>query len=475
VVLVSLLADDATSGVAATYYTIDGGSQQTYSGSAFSVTQQGTHQIAFWSVDAAGNTEAVGLDHFIIDSAKPSTTDILTGTQGSNGWFTSALVSVALNASDATSGVATTYYTMDGGGQQTYTGNPFVISEDGIHQITFWSVDVAGNIESVESDRVKIDTVTPNTTDALSGAQGDNGWYTSASVYVALNAGDGTSGVAATYYTIDNGGQQTYAGSPVSVSGEGTHQIAFWSVDAAGNTEAARSDHFIIDSVKPNTTDTLAGTQGTNGWFTSAPVSVALNASDSTSGVAITYYAVDGGGQQTYAGSAFLISSEGIHRISFWSVDVAGNTESVKGDTIKIDTVKPNTTDTLSGVQGSKGWFTSAVNVALTASDDTSGVAATYYIIDDGGPQTYTGSAFSVSQQGAHQIALWSVDAAGNAESAELDHFTIDSVKPSTSDSLTGTQGERPDSAGDIATDGERRADVRHHVHDRRHTQDQRD
>ena len=39
----------------------------------------------------------------------------------------------------------------------------------------------------------------------------------------------------------------------------------------AGNTETAGSDSFKIDSVKPNTTDSLSGTQGSNGWYTSAP------------------------------------------------------------------------------------------------------------------------------------------------------------------------------------------------------------
>src|SRR5207302_7908226 len=98
---------------------------------------------------------------------------------------------------------------------------------------------------------------------------------------------------------------------------------------------------FEIDNVAPNTTDSLSGTQGTNGWFTSASVSVTLAPTDANSGIAATHYTIDGGSQQTYTGSAFSVSAAGSHNITFWSVDVAGNTEATKSDSFKIDSVKP--------------------------------------------------------------------------------------------------------------------------------------
>ena len=140
---------------------------------------------------------------------------------------------------------------MDGGSQQTYTGSAFTVTGEGRHHLTFWSVDVAGNVETARSDSFKIDSVPPATTDSLSGTQGSNGWYTSTSVDVTLTASDATSGVAGTYYTVDGGGQQSYAGSPFAVSGDGIHHVDFWSVDAAGNTESANSITVKIDSVAP--------------------------------------------------------------------------------------------------------------------------------------------------------------------------------------------------------------------------------
>jgi hypothetical protein len=68
-VQVTLTATDATSGVAATYYQIDStsGSYLTYSGT-FSVSSTGSHTVYFYSVDKAGNKEALKSTSFAIQS-----------------------------------------------------------------------------------------------------------------------------------------------------------------------------------------------------------------------------------------------------------------------------------------------------------------------------------------------------------------------------------------------------------------------
>ncbi len=106
-----------------------------------------------------------------------------------------------------------------------------------------------GNTEAPQSARFEIDGVAPTTTDLLTGTAGTNGWYTSR-VQVTLTANDATSGVAATYYTIDNGGQQIYTG-PFTVTGDAQHTVQFYSVDLAGNQEAMHSQTILIDSTAP--------------------------------------------------------------------------------------------------------------------------------------------------------------------------------------------------------------------------------
>lgn len=396
---VTLSATDNLSGVAETYFTVDGGAQQTYS-SPFTVNAMAGHSISYWSVDIAGNVEAAHT--LTVDTVPPSTTASLTGPAGTNGWYTGT-VTVTLTATDAYSTVADTYYTLDGGPQQTYSW-PFTVSGDGVHTITFWSVDAAGNTETAHSQTIDIDATPPVITfGAPSPAANAAGWNNTA-VTIPINATDATSGI-----------QSVTPPSPISISGQGENQgVSVVAQDNAGNTSTAISPLVNIDMTPPVTVETTTGDR------------VGLSATDNLSGVAATYYTVDGGAQQTYSAPINVTPTAG-HTVTYWSVDVAGNVESPH--TITVDTVPPTTTVSLSGPAGSNGWYKGAVTVTLSATDSYSTVTATYYTVDGGAQQTYTAQ-FVVSGDGRHTVTYWSVDAAGNTETAHSQPIDIDGTVP---------------------------------------------
>jgi hypothetical protein len=161
------------------------------------------------------------------DTSAPATTDNAPTTPVKQD------VTVTLTAKDNSSGIATTNYKLDGGAQQT--GNTVAVTGEGTHSLVYWSVDKAGNTEAPHTVTVKIDKTAPVTTAAASPAAPASGWYSS-DVTFNFSASD-AGGVANTYYTIDGGAQQT--GATAVVSGKGTHSLQYWSVDQAGNTEAA--------------------------------------------------------------------------------------------------------------------------------------------------------------------------------------------------------------------------------------------
>jgi hypothetical protein len=70
-----------------------------------------------------------------------------------------APVTVTLTATDNASGVASTVYTLDGGGTQTYTG-PFTVKAAGSHSLVFHSTDNAGNVEGNETASFTVDANT---------------------------------------------------------------------------------------------------------------------------------------------------------------------------------------------------------------------------------------------------------------------------------------------------------------------------
>jgi len=95
----------------------------------------------------------------------------------------------------------------------------------------------------------KIDNEPPVTTAILGPATPDgcNGWYVS-DVTVTLNAVDREMGE--TYYSIDGGAWLLYTG-PITIGIEGEHTIGYYSVDAVGNVETAKSVSFKIDKTAP--------------------------------------------------------------------------------------------------------------------------------------------------------------------------------------------------------------------------------
>ncbi|QWV93274.1 chitobiase/beta-hexosaminidase C-terminal domain-containing protein [Geomonas oryzisoli] len=93
-----------------------------------------------------------------------------------------------------------------------------------------------------------------------------------------------------------------------------------------------------MDTTQPTTSVALAGTKGTDGWY-STPVTVTLVGADGAdgSGVAKTEYNIDNASWQPYS-APFVIDKDGSSFVQFRSTDLAGNIESpAKGQEIKIN------------------------------------------------------------------------------------------------------------------------------------------
>jgi hypothetical protein len=173
----------------------------------------------------------------------------------------------------------------------------------------------------------------------------------------------------------------------------------------------------IPDFIPPVTTHELDGIMGGDGWFVS-PVEVTLTAVDENSGVKETWYVLDGGSPVEYT-APFEVSDDGNHELIYWSVDNWDNREDNNTATFKIDQTPPTTSAEIArGVP---------VTITLTATDEHSGVDDTFYKIDAGGWETYTGP-FDYSETGDHTLYFYSVDNAGNEEDLKSEEFTVESA-----------------------------------------------
>jgi alpha-tubulin suppressor-like RCC1 family protein len=162
------------------------------------------------------------------------------------GWST-APVSVAISAVDGRgSGVAQTWYRFGDGPANLYP--PCEVTAEGATTVWYWSIDFAGNAEVPRSTTVMLDLSAPVTTADLQDS------YVGAA-QISVGATDAGSGVAETVIVLDG---QRVDGPIVTVSDFGVHVLQYYSIDVAGNVEAARLASFTVVSPKTPTALTIS-------------------------------------------------------------------------------------------------------------------------------------------------------------------------------------------------------------------------
>jgi len=356
-----------------------------------------------------------------LDTITPVTTHALNPVtpDGENDWYVSS-VTVTLSAIDALSGVKWTWYQIDSGSWNIYM-EPFTVSDDGEHVVSYYSVDLAGNREETHSVDFKIDKTPPVTTLELGGVIGKEGWFVS-NVTVTLSAEDAISGVNYTVYKLNNSDWTVYEESFI-VTEDGDHILYYYSVDLAGNIEPTNEVEFKIehDTRPPVTTHHFDGVMGDNNWFVSN-VTVTLTAVDDSAGVDYTMYKLNEGEWMEYEGS-FLVTDDAVHTLCYYSVDRVGNKEVVKEVELKIDQTSPTINLTWDG-ENSK--------LVADVIDNTSGIAKVEFYLNGKllGEVTETPYEWEVSKPRDKGQAIV-YDKAGN----EAISPPVDAVSQSTSQS----------------------------------------
>jgi hypothetical protein len=413
-VTVVLTPTDALSGVKVTHYRLDDGQVQdsTAVTTAVTISAEGSHTLTYWSEDYAGNSEAHKTVQIDIDKTPPTIGHILDPLPNANGWNKGA-VTVTFQCADALSDVAS-------------CTSPQTVSAEGKNQqVLGTAVDNAGNT-ATDPAAVSVDMTAPVITATVDRGPDSNGWYNHA-VTVSFACSDALSGIALS----PTGAEDCPAAQTL---GEGANQSAGATVYDAADNSASDAVHGInVDMSAPAISGTAVNADGTprsanaNGWY-SSNVFVAWTCSDPA--------LADGAPGSGIAGACpgtSMVSGEGADLAASASVsDRAGNTTTSTLEHLKIDQTPPSTTVSVPA-PNSRSWYAGPIRVTLTARDGLSGVDATYYTVDGGAPQAYSGP-FTFSSGGTHTIAYWSVDKAGNVEdSAQPGHsitVQIDNIPP---------------------------------------------
>lgn len=227
------------------------------------ISTEGTNSVGYFATDVAGNVENTNVATVKIDKTAPTATVNPTGT-ATGGYYTSN--EVTISSADATSGVASTEYSLDRGtSYQSYTG-PITLPQ-GTSTVRARVTDTAGNTATTADTTINVDSAAPTAT--LS--QTDNGQPT-------VSGADVTSGVASVSWRDGGTGAYTQvSGSSTTLHlANGSHTIWYFATDNAGlsSVPTSRTITVNVDTTAPsvaiidiNNDDVfLTGSSGTGSW-----------------------------------------------------------------------------------------------------------------------------------------------------------------------------------------------------------------
>jgi hypothetical protein len=275
--------------------------------------------------------------------------------------------------------------------------------------------DRIGGYNETSVDAIWDETTPPTTTHDY-----DDLWHTD-DFTIALTAIDTVSGVAVTYYKINDNPTRTVAadGQPVITMEAADNTLEYWSIDNAGNEET----HHILAGIKLDKTAPTGSVTINNGgtYANSNSATLTLTAADATSGVFQVRFSNDGvwdtepweapSTTKTWT----LATGDGTRTVYYQVKDNAGLISTTYSDTITLDTVLPavSITSPINGYETKS----STLTVTWTGADETSGISHYEISLDDeplvdvGTDTTYTLTGLA---DGTHTVSVTATDRAGH-------------------------------------------------------------
>jgi hypothetical protein len=410
------------------------GATKSYSG-----LTEGNYVFLVQATDQAGNSSAVEMYGFEIDTTAPSVAigakPAINSNSANASFGFSAEAGTTLDCSLSTGDDA--FRSCASSTAASYTAQP-----DGVYTFKVRATDRAGN-QSTDAFTFTIDTNAPTSSIAPQQANPTN----NARPSFGLSADE--EGV--TFKCALSGVAPTFAAcsSPLSYSAlaSGEYTLAVRATDAAGNTGEAASYTFRVDTVAPTTTLTAKPAANTNNRvpefaFATSEPDVSFTCS------------MIGSGADNFVPCASPKSYgplvDGIYTFKAKATDAAGNVGRVIGYTFRIDTVAPSGGQVL--LNGGVIYSRSAiVSVATPATDLGSGVSIVRLsnsptvdaskLLTAGRSFVYTTPlSWSLANatyggstaNGGRAVYVQWRDRAGNWSAVKLDRIVLDTVAPAT-------------------------------------------
>lgn len=434
---VSLATKDDMSGVKNFYQSRNGEAYAAYN-AALAFDQEGEQVLSFYATDNVGNAETPQERRFTVDISPPETFHNITGI--ASGDIVSTSTKIYLSRQDNLSGVAQTFFRLDGGEWKKYNGTyvPFAYLDDGDHVLEYYSEDRVENKEEPKTFKFYLDKTAPITASDVLGDRfiaEDNQVYFSGRTKLKLTAVDNKSGVKEVLYSIDGGEFQKYTEPFYLPSKAGIHTIRFFALDNMTNKTGTSTRQYeeyrhsvskvYVDLTGPTLSYSYRGEEfrTRDTVFINGRTEVLLAARDAESGLQKITYTIDGTGEEIPYKEPFTLESSGVHRIDYFGYDNVNNRNRDEFFLV-VDNDPPKIFPTFSispvDKVGDLDVYPKFVTVFLAATDEKVGYKQILYSINGGTERTYNGLIQGFKAGTEYTIRVRATDNLGNEAVREV-------------------------------------------------------
>lgn len=252
------------------FYKIDSAEEVKYAG-PFSITDEGTHLVQYYSVDKMGNKESVKNINVIVDKTAPEVVVTITAPFAKTNdkiWASEKFsYQYAIAAKDNLSGVAAIQYT-EGAAEYKEYMKPFIINSITPVKIAVNSEDKVGNLtkkyttrildengvlvaESLDDVAIAIDKTVPAVE-----IKSDKELFVKETVKIAskdykfsITATDQESGIKSIYYRIDSKSEFILYTGEIQFNTNGMHKIEAIAKDNVGNVSSTAVLDVFVDII----------------------------------------------------------------------------------------------------------------------------------------------------------------------------------------------------------------------------------
>ncbi|TAE76315.1 MAG: hypothetical protein EAZ85_00135 [Bacteroidetes bacterium] len=442
---VDLRTKDEMSGIQNLYQSINGTIPFTPYNSTIDFGKEGNYDLKFYAVDNVGNVEKVQNNIFTVDVTPPKTYHSIVGISSNN--IISTGTKIYLSPSDSISGLARTYYELDGDGEKLYPAPraliPFTYLNDGEHTLTYYSIDKVTNKEEATKVTFYLDKTSPIMSADILGdrfivGEGENAKvYFSGRTKLKLTAVDNKSGIKKVLYSVDNEPYKDYDDPFYLPNKAGLHTIKYYAVDNMDNQGAGNDMKYdeythsvgqvYVDLTGPTLNSQFLGANFQKGdtTFISRDTKVAFTATDPESGLQRITYSIDGDAVENAYNQSFSVLQGGYHKVEYYGYDNVNN-RNVKNIEFIVDDKGPEVFATFSSppIDKETNTYPSFISIFLAATDMGAGYEEIRYSINEQPEQPYLGIIRNFQKNKNYRLVLRAIDKLGNVTKREFNFRT---------------------------------------------------